>query len=188
MSAPLATAHAIVAAVPNTRSVGVAFACYFRDETFTARPHHQRISKIANRLGLVQQLQVVLDGFSETDAWVYKDIGRIDTRVLRIPGTVAKKFANVRDDVPINRICLHGERSAEHVHQDDGNSLVRNDREHFRITHACGDVIHNICAGIYRCQRNCCPGCVDGNGNRQFVANSGDHRNHAANLFVVRNW
>ena len=86
-------------------------------KVFARDADQQRLAKRAEHRQPAQQLKVVIEGFTETDARIEHDGLGVNAGVHGFVELRGEKVSHLAHDIGVLRIGLHGPRRALHVHQ-----------------------------------------------------------------------
>src|SRR2546422_7831835 len=92
------------------------------EERLPRHAHHNRPSQGSEDIEMPQQVEVVVQILSETDAGVHRDRFRRDPSFYRLSHTIRQETANLVDDVNVDRAVLHRLWLASEVHEDDADT------------------------------------------------------------------
>lgn len=156
----------------------------FPDEGFAGNSEEKGASVDCEPVERAEEIEVVGEGFSETDAGVVAEVFRRDSGGGESGMAFFEIGADFGDNVVVVRSDLHGARFAFHVHDDDAATGGGAEGGHFRISAETGDVVDDVRSGIERGAGDGGFRSVDGNEPVPFGTEGGDEGGGAADFLV----
>lgn len=90
----------------------------------------------------------MLQVFAEAEAGIKDDPIRMDAFVFEKAQALLKVVMHRSDDVIVMRRCLHGLRSADHVHDHEAGVGLCSEAQHGRICAQAGDIVDDVGSGV----------------------------------------
>ena len=140
--------------VGASRSPGSVEPIILAEERFSRNADHERSILNPKTREVGEQLEIVLQRFSESNSRIKRDGHGINPALYGARILLSKKITHFRHHIIVVRIRLHGARRSLHVHDDEPRAAFGRQGHHLSITASGRDVVDDLSAGLERRARD----------------------------------